>query len=298
MTDAIDPDDVNPPADVHEVEPGDEGPTDTGWDIGLDAKDTAEDADANVPTDINVPTDTNVPKDTNICVPNCVEHVCGMDPVCGSKDCGTCNEGFTCKEGKCEENICVPDCGNRKCGMDPVCGTQDCGTCDDGYSCKDGECEKNPCDTTENKCDGKDNDCDGLTDEVDDADPEGCKTYYKDADGDGYGSAESKCLCAAAESYVVEVGGDCCDNDVEAKPGQVNFFTTENKCNRWDYNCDENDNLQYPITGECGDFPYCKADAVMGWVDAVPACGTKGTYLTSCTRACEQNTEQRTQGCR
>jgi len=183
--------------------------------------------------------------------------------------------------------------------MDPVCGTQDCGTCDDGYSCKDGECEKNPCDTTENKCDGKDNDCDGLRDEADEADPEGCTEYYKDEDGDTYGTDESKCLCAAEKPFDATRGGDCCDSDDRAKPGQEIYFTDRNRCEYWDYDCNRTDNLQYTSVGKCNGSP-CDKKADIGWVGTVPGCGETGTFLTTCYYdwGCEEETEQRTQGCK
>lgn len=66
-------------------------------------------------------------------------------------------------------------------------------------------------------CNGKDDNCDGMTD------PEGtpgCKTYYKDADGDGYGvSGDSKCLCVPTGTYTALQAGDCNDADARVHPG-------------------------------------------------------------------------------
>ena len=74
------------------------------------------------------------------CIPKCGTSECGMDPVCGTQSCGTCDDGHTCKSGKCVEDACVPACGTSECGMDPVCGTQICGSCSPGSGCLLGEC--------------------------------------------------------------------------------------------------------------------------------------------------------------
>jgi len=66
-------------------------------------------------------------------------------------------------------------------------------------------------------CDGKDNDGDGL---VDEEGAEGCITYYKDADGDGFGT-DSRCLCApdTTGKYTARQANDCNDADARIHPG-------------------------------------------------------------------------------
>ncbi len=65
-------------------------------------------------------------------------------------------------------------------------------------------------------CDDIDNDCDGA---VDEEGAEGCIAWYKDADGDLWGTPESKCLCEATAPYTAEDMGDCDDTTALAHPG-------------------------------------------------------------------------------
>jgi hypothetical protein len=79
-------------------------------------------------------------------------------------------------------------------------------------------------------CDFVDNDCDGVTDNPG---ADGCKTWYYDADQDGYGTADSMCLCAASEDYTALATGDCKDNDPAVNPGEKEICG-----NNVDENCD------------------------------------------------------------
>jgi hypothetical protein len=75
-----------------------------------------------------------------------------------------------------------------------------------------------------------------------------CETFYVDRDGDGFGGSATLQLCApvgaAAPTGYVTASGDCCDSDPSANPGQTNWFTTEDACGSWDFNCDEKVEVQ------------------------------------------------------
>ena len=76
-------------------------------------------------------------------------------------------------------------------------------------------------------CDGKDNDCDGSIDE-------GVTTYtwYRDADGDGYGNATvSQQACSQPSGYVAN-SSDCNDSNGAVHPGATEV------CNGIDDDCD------------------------------------------------------------
>ncbi|MGA1841159.1 MAG: right-handed parallel beta-helix repeat-containing protein [bacterium] len=79
-------------------------------------------------------------------------------------------------------------------------------------------------------CDGIDNDCDG---DVDEEDAIGCKTCYRDEDGDGYGlDGDTRCLCEPNGSGYSIQAGDCNDSDPDTHPGATEL------CDGKDNNCD------------------------------------------------------------
>jgi photosystem II stability/assembly factor-like uncharacterized protein len=70
-------------------------------------------------------------------------------------------------------------------------------------------------------CDEVDNNCDGSID-IDEEDAPGCTTFYRDGDGDNYGSDEdSRCLCNPEGIYTVAQGGDLNDQDPLVTPENV-----------------------------------------------------------------------------
>ena len=75
-------------------------------------------------------------------------------------------------------------------------------------------------------CDGVDNDCDGLVDE------EVTTSFYRDADGDGYGDPNvSQQACSAPAGYVSN-NSDCNDANAAVHPGAAEI------CNGVDDDCD------------------------------------------------------------
>ncbi len=98
-----------------------------------------------------------------------------------------------------------------------------------GYATRSGDCDDG--DSTvfpgaTETCNGVDDDCDGLVDD------DLLATYYRDADGDGFGtSSTSTQACTAPEGYVSDPG-DCNDGDDTINPAAAEL------CDGIDNDCD------------------------------------------------------------
>ncbi len=104
--------------------------------------------------------------------------------------------------------------------------TQPSGTVSDDTDCDDTQSLSHPGATE--FCDGKDNDCNGL---VDDGATD-FSTFYADADGDGFGTAEtSESACTAPAGFVSD-SSDCDDTAAAVNPAATEV------CNGVDDDCD------------------------------------------------------------
>jgi hypothetical protein len=132
----------------------------------------------------------------------------------------------------------------------------------------------------------------------------GCtlKSYYKDADGDGFGSASSKINACAQPLGFVTNSLDCDDLDPAAHPGQTAFFSVPTKgTGTYDYNCDKIEEKELPGLVACVlSGMSCVGD---GWAGPVPACGTVGVWA-KCNKqgggptGCGTTTFTKDQSCR
>ena len=117
-----------------------------------------------------------------------------------------------------------------------------------------------------------------------------CKTYYADADDDGYGATTSaKKICGVTPPVgSAAVSGDCCDSDLLAHPGQSAYYLSADKCGNFDYDCADGEvldpsnsaSLEMNCNVESGTCSVVKA----GW-DSTPMCGVANSWATGCAVA-------------
>ena len=142
--------------------------------------------------------------------------------------------GYVSNDGDCDDgNAAVHPGAPEICdGKDNNCdGHVDEGfdTDGDGYAICEGDCDDNDASVypgAPEVCDDKDNNCNGQIDE-------GVKTtFYRDADGDGYGNpATSTQACAQPAGYVSN-NQDCNDAKATIYPGAPELCDgLDNNCN-------------------------------------------------------------------
>lgn len=99
-------------------------------------------------------------------------------------------------------------------------------------------------------------------------------TFYRDADGDGFGDPATELISCTAPTGYVANGSDCYDANKDAHPGQEMWFVPNRGDGSYDYDCDGE---QTPVTTTlmtCTPNPN-KA----GWATAVaPGCGETASY--------------------
>lgn len=161
-----------------------------------------------------------------------------------------CSSDSACRSGQCQSSPSGDYCTDSCSREDDPCSSLDfqCfdGTCVPRNYCEDGDgdgygdgpgCKGADCDDTapeahpgaEEECgNGIDDDCDGETDEGTD------QIFYRDSDGDGWGTNEEtvrKIACMPPDGYTDDPG-DCDDSNSEIHPGRTD------ECNEIDDDCD------------------------------------------------------------
>ncbi|MBI4508285.1 MAG: hypothetical protein HY698_01530 [Deltaproteobacteria bacterium] len=165
-----------------------------------------------------------------------------------------------------------------------------------------------------------DEDCDGEVDEAPSQPsagdcPKGWMRYYRDEDWDGSPDKESKCLCRPTLIHNINAAivnprtqkWDCCDLDNRAKPGSTDWYTKENECGSFDYNCDLKMTKLWPDPGwsGCSTGAFSCGSSGWGWdvpgPSSVPECGESANWYSGCGSFwsdCPNRFRSETQQCR
>ncbi|MBM4354273.1 MAG: hypothetical protein FJ109_10840, partial [Deltaproteobacteria bacterium] len=118
------------------------------------------------------------------------------------------------------------------------------------------------------KCNGFDDNCNG---QIDEPGAVGCIPYYKDNDGDGFGTFETKqCQCdSIGPGYSIKFG-DCNDQEPKLSPGAPEICDdVDNDCDgALDEGCDEDGddwcNINLPVVGFPATCPFGPGDCYDG----------------------------------
>jgi len=214
----------------------------------------------------------------------------------GGRDAGGCAPGTVDVDGDpsngCECAIASPPteaCNGVDDDCDPTtedgsgepdfglpCDGTDADQCEDGVWQCDGTalvCSDSPSSTLELCANTDDEDCDGA---IDEAGAIGTGTYYRDADGDGYGvSTDAMTSCAIPPGYV-SLPTDCDDTTPARSPGNAET------CNGRDDDCsgaiDDAMACPCPVFERAG-VPYMFCSAGMSWAGAQSYCESFGYRL-------------------
>jgi hypothetical protein len=182
-----------------------------------------------------------VAKNTDDPDSNCTDlNTCNGLGACQLKNGSPCQTASACVSQQCADGVCCDEACSGTCygcnqpGSEgrckPIDGAEDHAaptTCEGASICTAPDGATPACKIKDGEACTSNDQCLGGS----------CITSYRDADGDGKGgTVVRRCERAPQPGYVL-TGGDCCDLDARAYPGQTSYFPTKNACGSYDWNC-------------------------------------------------------------
>ena len=222
-----DDEDINPDADEYCDEVDNDCDGDTDENGAVDAPEWYIDGDTDGYGNASVTTNacdqpSGYVSDDNDCNDSDAGSYPGADEYCdgGDNDCDSSTD-----EGALDATTYYADSDKDSYG-DPDTSQESCST-PTGYTTDDNDCDDSDASIkpgANEYCDDVDEDCDGTIDEsaID------SKTYYADADGDGYGDGSTTTKSCDTPSGYVSNAQDCDDTDAEINPDTIWYYDGDN----------------------------------------------------------------------
>lgn len=118
-----------------------------------------------------------------------------------------------------------------------------------------------------------------------------CKNGYKDFDKDEYGTGAFGCYNYNVSYNIVSNNTDCSDSNKDVYPGQTLYFATHRGDNSFDYDCNGQEDTEYPLYANLTTLPDCKLEfqdiEVVG-----NTCGTSAGYICTVTETRSYNSDR------
>ena len=100
------------------------------------------------------------------------------------------------------------------------------------------------------------------------------RTFYRDADGDGFGDPKKPVKACAAPPGFVANRDDCYDQNRRARPTQHEYFAEDRGDGSFDYDCDGRQVRRFTTRAFCREKQSGGCALASGWVGKhIPRCG-------------------------
>jgi hypothetical protein len=105
------------------------------------------------------------------------------------------------------------------------------------------------------------------------------RTYYRDADGDGYGDKSKPVEKCVMPPGFVDNPDDCYDANRRARPDQKDFFAVHRGDGSFDYDCDGRATRRFTDRAYCREKEAGGCALASGWTGkGVPGCGEPAEF--------------------